>query len=75
MQKSPTGEDFMTGWGFGRLGCRAAPGCFGHFNPEHHICSDHCGVRIACCVETQKDEMAEYLEDMLELSSHKSVEQ
>ncbi|MDI6797964.1 MAG: hypothetical protein QMD09_13515 [Desulfatibacillaceae bacterium] len=65
----------MTGWGFGRLGCQATPGCFGHYNPAHHICSGHCGVRIACCVETQKDELVEYLEDMLELSSHKSVEQ
>jgi hypothetical protein len=40
-------------------------GCFGNFEVQDTVCKTLCALRLRCCIEKEKNDRLEILEDMV----------
>ena len=40
-------------------------GCFGEFNPKDPICKKFCALNIRCAIDSNQNNLMEFLEDLV----------
>lgn len=55
-----------------KLDALDSPDCFGDYNKENRLCTEHCAISIKCCIHQVKHPKVDLLERLL-IHNHYAV--